>query len=121
MKESIMKVLEALRKIDAGRASELEREFQELAPEKHSEFLMRVTEATSAGISRVINIDPAVAKAAAEMLRDAASTARDGQRSDVLARTEEALAETKKMQFAFTLDRKLTESKLPVPAAMLVR
>ncbi len=121
MKESILKVLEALRKIDAGRASELEKELADLPEGKHSEFFAKVTEAIAEGLPRALVSDKSAAMAASDILTSTARAALDQQNLDVLAKATEALAGARKIQFSTALERKLTESKLPVPAASLVR
>lgn len=102
MKNTIMKVLEALRKQDAGRAAEFEKEFKDLAEDKHVEFMARVSEALASATQ------PAPARS-------------NEQTPEILAKAQEALAEAKKVQFGATLERKLAESKLPAPAVALVR
>jgi hypothetical protein len=121
MKESILKVLEALRKIDAGRAAELEKELGNLSADKHSEFFAKVTEAIAEGLPRALVSNAPAALAAADILTSTARAALDQQNLDVLAKATEALAGARKIQFGSALERKLTDSKLPVPAASLVR
>jgi hypothetical protein len=121
MKESIMKVLEALRKIDAGRATELQAKFEGLPAEKHLEFFAEVSEAVSKGLPELLVNDPAKGRSVSDQLADAAKQALLAQNAEVMAKAQEALGEAKKVQFASTLERKLTDSKLPVPAASLVR
>lgn len=121
MKESILKVLEALRKIDAGRASELTTKFEGLPPEQHFAFFAEVSEAVAKGLPGLMVDDAAAARSVSDILADAAKQALNGQNADVMARAQEALGEARKVQFASTLERKLTDSKLPVPAASLVR
>jgi len=121
MKDSILKVLEALRKIDAGRASELETQFQETPEDGYFGFFAKVSEAVSEKLPLTMVSDPATAKVVADMLTSAAKSALDQQGAAVLAKATEALNAAKKIQFASTLETKLTESKLPVPACALVR
>jgi hypothetical protein len=121
MKDHILKVLEALRTINAGRAAELQKEFENTAEEKHSEFFAKVSEAVTQEMPAALITNAANAKAAMEGLTNAAKTALDNQNLEVLAKTKEALDNARKVNFTSTLDRKLTESKLPVPAASLVR
>lgn len=121
MKDSILKVLEALRRIDAGRASELQTEFDGIAEDKHFEFFAKVSEAVAEKMGSAVVSDPAAANAAAELIREASKAALAARDNEVLAKTKEALAEAKKVSFAATLERKLGESKLPMPAQTLVR
>jgi hypothetical protein len=121
MKESILKVLEALRRIDAGRASEMQTEFEGLGEDKHFEFFAKVTEAIAEKIPAVAMNDAAAATAAADAVREASRSATAAQNGEVMARVKEALDEAKKVSFASALERKLGESKLPIPAQTLVR
>jgi hypothetical protein len=121
MKESILKVLEALRKIDAGRASELQKEFESCPEDKHSEFFAKVIEAVSEKMPAALVSDAPAARTAVEMLASTTRAALDQQNLDILAKAKEALDGARKITFASTLERKLSESKLPVPAQGLVR
>ena len=103
MKNTIRKVLEALRKHDAGRAAEFEKEFAAIAEDKHVEFMARVSEALAIAMEH------------------AQPAKKDEQAPEILAKAQEALAEAKKIQFANFVEGKLAEAKLPVPAAQLVR
>lgn len=121
MKESILKVLEALGRIDAGRASELRTEFEGLSDDKQFEFFVKVSEAVAEKMPAAVVSQPAAANSAADLLREASKAALAAQNGEVLAKAQEALAEAKKVTFASTLERKLGESKLPMPAQTLVR
>jgi hypothetical protein len=121
MRESILKVLEALRRVDAGRASELEKEFEGIAEDKHFEFFARVSEAVADKIGTAVVNDPAAANAAAEMVREASKAALAARDGEVVRKVQESLNEAKKVSFAAALERKLSESKLPIPAQTLVR
>ena len=103
MKERIAKVLEALRKLNAGRANELQTKFDGLAEDKHADFLLEVTEA--------------VTTAAAEATTANNSTAA----AETLKLVQEALQETKLIQAKNLVETKLADSKLPAPAMALVR
>jgi hypothetical protein len=121
MKQSILKVLEALRRIDAGSASDLAKEFENCPEDKQFEFFAKVSEAVTAKLPAAVLSDAPAARAAADLLSDAAKAALAGQNNEVMLRAQEALADAKKITFAGTLERKLTESKLPMPAQSLVR
>src|SRR5581483_1730021 len=81
----------------------------------------KVSEAVAEKMGSAVVSDPAAANAAAELIREASKTALAARDNEVLAKTKEALAEAKKVSFAATLERKLGESKLPMPAQTLVR
>jgi hypothetical protein len=121
MKDSILKVLEALRRIDAGRASELAKEFESCPDDKQFEFFARVSEAVTEKLPAAVLSDAPAARAAADLLSAAAKAALAGQNNEVMLRAQEALADAKKITFSGTLERKLTESKLPMPAQTIVR
>jgi hypothetical protein len=121
MKDRILKVLEALRMIDAGRAGELEGEMNGLAEDKQFEFFAKVSEAVATRLPGVLVSNPPVGRVVSEMLSEVTRTAVDSQNTEILQLAQEALKGAKKVQFVATLERKLTESKLPVPATSLVR
>jgi hypothetical protein len=121
MRDSILKVLEALRRIDAGRASELAKEFETCPEDKQFEFFAKVSEAVSEKLPAAVLSDAATGRTVADMLVDAAKSALGSQNNSVMLRAQEALADAKKITFAGTLERKLTESKLPMPAQTIVR
>jgi hypothetical protein len=101
MKEQILKVLEALRKKDAGRATELQKEFEGLAEDKHSEFWVKLSEALVAEPVQAADKGP--------------------KPEEILAKANEALAAAKKLETRNLIERKVSESKLPVPAMAVVR
>lgn len=121
IKEYIVKVLEALRLIDAGSASELQTEFEGLAEDKQPAFFAKVTQAVAAKIPGALATNSAAAKAAAEQLNQATTAMLEGQNQTVIAKANEALKNAERIQFQNSLELKLTASKLPVPAAALVR
>ncbi len=121
MRESILKVLEALRRIDAGRASDFAKEFETCPEDKHFEFFAKVSEAVAEKLPTAVVSDPAAGRAVADMLSEVTKSALAAQNGQVMLRAQEALADAKKINFASTLERKLTESKLPMPAQTLVR
>ncbi len=121
MRDSILKVLEALRRIDADRASVLAKEFESCPDDKQFEFFARVSEAVTEKLPSAVVTDAAAGRAVADMLSEAARSALAAQNNDVMLRAQQALGEAKKITFAATLERKLTESKLPMPAQSIVR
>lgn len=121
MKESIVKVLEALRSIDAGSASELQTEFDALPEGKQAEFFAKVSQAVAQKLPAALATNGAAAQTAADLLTDATRTVLEGHNQQVLAKANEALANAKRIQFGNMLEQKLAASKLPVPAAMLAR
>jgi hypothetical protein len=82
MKDRILKVLEALRKLDAGRATELQNKFDALKEEQHAEFLVTVTESVTAAVESH-NDAHGAAQAAGEVLALAKETLHEGQRDAV--------------------------------------
>jgi hypothetical protein len=102
MKPIILKVLEALRRHDAGRADELQKEFEKLPEEKYAEFSAKAVEALTVATA-------------------AAAAAPAAEAKEVLAKAQEAIVEAKSLKFAASLEKKLADSKLPVPAQALVR
>ncbi|HWR37016.1 MAG TPA: hypothetical protein VN622_14230 [Clostridia bacterium] len=107
MKEQILKLLAALRKVNATSADELNTEFTNLPEDKHTEFLAKVAEA--------IATLPAQATAAA------ASATESTVVQTALAQAQSVLADAKKIQSAQLVATMLAAAKLPVPAADLVR
>jgi hypothetical protein len=104
MKDRILKVLEALRKLNPGSADKLTTEFNGLSEDKHGDFLDKVNEQVMV---------------AAEA---ATTNASQGEAvKEVLQLVRESIADVKKMQFGNLVDRKLNESKLGAPAQKLVR
>jgi hypothetical protein len=104
MKDRILKVLEALRKLDAAGATELQTKFDALKEEQHADFLVTVTEAATAAAEK--SVSTAVATQTA---------------TEVLATARESLKEAQLLNSKNLIERKLGESKLPVPAMSLVR
>jgi len=114
MKNRIKKVLEALRKHDAGRATELDTKFNTLPEDKHSEFLVEVTEAYATAIEAAETAAAGTPPAApAQAAQPATATA--------VAEAQNLLTEAKKIQSANLIDRKLADSKLQAPWQKLVR
>jgi hypothetical protein len=99
MKDRILKILEALRKHDAGQATTLTTKLETLKEDKFADFLVEVTEAA-------IN--------AAGNAGTAAST-------ELVKEARAALDESKKIRSSNLVELKVTESKLPAPAMKLVR
>jgi hypothetical protein len=110
MKDRIKKLIESLRKHDAGRATLLTTEFAAVKDEQLSEFMLKVSEAVAE---------------TAEKLPHAVSTHEDvAKMLDVDALVKEsraALEETKRIQCGNLVETKLVASKLPAPAMKLVR
>jgi hypothetical protein len=121
MREAILKVLEALRKVDAAGAEELQTEFGSLPEDKHFEFFAKVSGAAASKIEASLVRNPAEARSASAMLTDANQAALDSRNGELVAAAQEAVKGAKKVQFVALLERKITESKLPVGAAALVR
>lgn len=121
MREAILKVLEALRKVDATGAEELQTEFGGLPEDKHFEFFAKVSGAAASKIEASLVRNPAEARSASAMLTDANQAALDSRNGELVAAAQEAVKGAKKVQFVALLERKITESKLPVGAASLVR
>jgi hypothetical protein len=110
MKDSIIKLLAALRKHDAGKAAELETEFAQVKDEGHAEFLGKVTAA-------IEGFKPAAAAAAASANAGTATT----EPAEVLRSAQALMDDAKKIQSANIVNVKLSAAKLPVPAQDLVR
>ncbi|HLZ93367.1 MAG TPA: hypothetical protein VKQ28_16805 [Candidatus Acidoferrum sp.] len=121
MREAILKVLEALRKVDAAGAEELQTEFGGLPEDKHFEFFAKVSGAAASKIEASLVRNPAEARSASAMLSDANQAALDSRNGELVAAAQEAVKGAKKVQFVALLERKISESKLPVGAASLVR
>jgi hypothetical protein len=121
LKELIVKVLEALRGIDAGSASEYQVEFDALPEDKQGEFFAKVTQAVTSKLPGALATNGAAAQAAAAILADASREAIQNQNALVIAKANEALESAKRIQFGSTLEQKLKASKLPAPAMTLVR
>jgi hypothetical protein len=105
MKDRIKKLLESLRKHDAGRAATLTTEFAAVKDDKLSEFMLTVSEA--------------VTEAA-----DKASTQNTSGRDELtklVKESREALVETNRIKSGNLVETKLAASKLPAPAMKLVR
>jgi hypothetical protein len=99
MKNRILKVLEALRKHNAGSATTLTTELEALKEEQLPDFLVKVTEAAV----------------------DAAASAGTADNQQLVTEAKTALTEAKKLQSTNLIELKVSESKLPAPAASLVR
>jgi hypothetical protein len=104
MKERILKAIEALRKSNAARATELTTQLTAAAEDagKQSEVLALVAEA----LTGVVSIGAAAAQTAGE---------------DVVAQAKEALKQAQRIQADNRLETKLATSKLPVPALAIIR
>jgi hypothetical protein len=102
MKERIQKLLGALRKHNAERATTLETEFATVKEADYAEFLLKLTEASHAAID---NAQPVAVQDVAVLVRE----------------SKAALDEAKKMRSANLVETKLTASKLPAPAMKIVR
>ncbi|HEX7285697.1 MAG TPA: hypothetical protein VF532_05910 [Candidatus Angelobacter sp.] len=113
MKESIVKVLEALRSINAGRAAELETEFISLPEDQQNEFFARVSLAVTTELPTVLST--------VALAGPAAAVFSETHNSSVLAQAREALENARRIRFGNTLDLKLRASRLPAPAQALVR
>ena len=121
LKELIVKVLEALRLIDAGSASEFQTEFEGLAEDKQTAFFAKVTQAVTAKIPGALATNSAAAKQATELLSQATTAMAEGHNQQIIAKANEALKNAERIQFQNGLELKLTASRLPAPAAALVR
>jgi hypothetical protein len=104
MKDRILKVLEALRKLNAGAAEKLTTEFTGLSEDKHGEFF-----------------DTLNTRLVAECEAAATNTSNGQAVADALKLVKESVAEVKKVQQSAMIDRKIAESKLSAPAQKLVR
>jgi hypothetical protein len=99
MKDCIKKVIEALRKHDAGRATTFTTKLETLKDDQLTDFLVEVTEAA-------INLSGEAGTAAnAQLVQEA----------------KDVLKQAKSIQAKNLIDTKISESKLPVPAQQLVR
>jgi hypothetical protein len=91
MKDRILKVLETLRKFDAGRADELKTELDTIEDDKHPEFLAKVVELVGS------------------------------QETEVRGKGEKLLAEMELRLCKMSLEEQVTEAKLPAEGGKLVR
>jgi hypothetical protein len=105
MKDRIKKLLESLRKHDAGRATTLTTEFAAVTDDKLSDFLLTVSEA----------VTDAAEKASMQTSTEKAEL------TTLVTESRAALDEAKKIKSHNLVETKLTASKLPVPAMNLVR
>jgi hypothetical protein len=104
MKDRILKLLASLRKLDAGRADELQKKVDGVAEDKLSDVLLEVSQATT--------------DAAEAALAKSATAAEAG---EVMKEIRAALDESKKIASKNLVETKLSDSKLPAPAMELVR
>src|SRR5262249_50029706 len=79
MKEWILKVLEALRSIDPGSASDLQTEFDTLPEDKQGEFFAKVTQAVTQKLPGALATNGAAAKIAADLVTDATRSVLESQ------------------------------------------
>src|SRR5579884_178723 len=100
MKDRIKKVLEALRKHDAGRATQLTTKFEGLKEDKHADFFAEVSEA----LADASNPPVQSGETGTQHVQEAKAV----------------LEEAKKLQTKNTVVSKVQESKLPKPAQNLV-
>jgi hypothetical protein len=105
MKDRIKKLIESLRKHDAGRATTLTTEFAAVTDDKLSDFLLTVSEA----------VTDAAEKASMQTSTEKAEL------TTLVTESRAALDEAKKIKSHNLVETKLTASKLPVPAMNLVR
>ncbi|MFL6310589.1 MAG: hypothetical protein ACJ71W_00660 [Terriglobales bacterium] len=104
MKERIKKLIESLRKHDAGRATALTTEFAAVKDEQLSDFMLTVSEAVTE---------------ASEKASQTATT--HTELTALVTESRAALDEAKKIKSANLVETKLVASKLPAPAMNLVR
>jgi hypothetical protein len=104
MKERIKKLIESLRKHDAGRATALTTEFAAVKDEQLSDFMLTVSEA----------VTEASEKSSQTVTTHTEMTA-------LVTESRAALDEAKKIKSANLVETKLVASKLPAPAMQLVR
>jgi hypothetical protein len=105
MKERILKLLASLRKLDAGKADELQKKVEATVEEKLGDVMLEITEATTVA-------------AEASVAKGTTATAEAG---EVVKEIRAALDEAKKIASKNLVETKLADSKLPAPAVELVR
>jgi hypothetical protein len=103
MKDRIKKLIESLRKHDAGRATALTTEFDAVKDDKLSDFMLTVSEAVTESLEKV-----STSTAHADL-------------TVLVTESRAALDEAKKIKSNNLVETKLVASKLPVPAMTLVR
>jgi hypothetical protein len=105
MKDRIKKLLDSLRKHDAGRADALTTECEALKDEQLPEFMLKVTEAATQTVDKAMQ----------------QSTSATADMTALVTESKATLAAVKLIQSNNLVETKLTASKLPVPAMNLVR
>jgi hypothetical protein len=105
MKDRIKKLLESLRKHDAGRATTLTTEFAAVTDDKLSDFMLTVSEA----------VTDAAEKASTQ------TTTEKAELTTLVTEARAALQETNRIKSGNLVETKLAASKLPAPAMKLVR
>jgi hypothetical protein len=104
MKDRIKKLIESLRKHDAGRATALTTEFEAVKDDQLSDLMLKVSEAVTD---------------ASEKVSQTATT--HTELTALVTESRAALDEAKKIKSANLVETKLVASKLPAPAMNLVR
>jgi hypothetical protein len=104
MKDRIKKLIESLRKHDAGRATALTTEFEAVKDDQLSDLMLKVSEAVTE---------------ASEKVSQTAAT--HTELTTLVTESRAALDETKRIKSNNLVETKLVASKLPAPAMKLVR